>query len=69
MSKLIKKDKLNMYREQAIEHKGSTYLSKKYAIRSANINYLDSLIYRHGMKILDKPHTYYSAEFKLEAIN
>ena len=51
MSKLTKKDKLNIYREWTIEHKGTTYLSKKYGIRSANIEYLVSLIHRHGMKL------------------
>ena len=35
MSKLTKKDKLNIYRERTIEHKGPTYLSKKYGIRAA----------------------------------
>ena len=51
MSKLTQKDKLNIYREWTIEHKGTTYLSKKYGIRSANIEYLVSLIHRHGMKL------------------
>ena len=69
MSKLTKKDKLNIYKEWTIENKRSTYLSKKYGIGSVSIKYLVSLIRRHGMDILDKPHTYYSAQFKLEAIN
>ncbi|MCZ3582086.1 IS3 family transposase, partial [Lactobacillus gasseri] len=69
MSKLTKKDKLNIYKEWTIENKRSTYLSKKYGIGSVSIKYLVSLIHRHGMDILDKPHTYYSAQFKLEAIN
>ncbi|MCZ3994473.1 transposase, partial [Lactobacillus jensenii] len=69
MSKLTKKDKLNIYKEWTIENKRSTYLSKKYGIGSVSIKYLVSLIHKHGMDILDKPHTYYSAQFKLEAIN
>lgn len=69
MSKLTKKDKLNIYKEWTIENKRSTYLSKKYGIGSVSIKYLVSLIHRHGMDILDKPYTYYSAQFKLEAIN
>lgn len=67
MYKLTKKDKLNIYREWTIEHKGPTYLSKKYGIGSANIKYLVSLIHRHGMKILDKASTY-SKEYKERAI-
>ncbi len=69
MSKLTKKDKLNIYKEWTIENKRSAYLSKKYGIGSASIKYLVSLIHRHGIGILDKPYTYYSAQFKLEAIN
>ncbi len=61
---------MNIYKEWTIENKKrSTYLSKKYGIGSVSIRYLVSLIHRHGMDILDKPHTYYSAQFKLEAIN
>ncbi|MES5119911.1 IS3 family transposase [Lactobacillus gasseri] len=68
MSKLTKKDKLNIYKEWTIENKRSTYLSKKYGIGSVSIKYLVSLIHRHGMDILDKPHTYYSAQFKLNRV-
>ena len=68
MSKLTKQDKIHIFEEWTLEDKRGTYLSKKYGVNIANINYLVSLIKMHGLSILDKPHAHYSKEFKEQAI-
>src|SRR5699024_9925243 len=69
MTKLSKKDKMNIFKEWKYEGKGAKYLSKKYGVNVSRINYLLELIDRHGFTILDKFYTYHSKEFKEEAIN
>lgn len=46
MSKLTKQDKIHIFEEWTLEDKRGTYLSKKYGVNIANINYLVSLIKR-----------------------
>ena len=68
MSKLSKQDKIHVFKEWTLEEKRGTYLGKKYGVRKEIINYLVKLIKIHGFSILDKPHTYYSKEYKERAI-
>lgn len=68
MFKLSKQDKIHIFKEWTLEEKRGTYLGKKYGVRKEIINYLVKLIKIHGFSILDKPHTYYSKEYKERAI-
>ena len=68
MSKLTKQDKIHIFEEWTLENKSGTYLGKKYGVGREKIGYLVKLIKKHGLSILDKPYTYYSKEYKEQAI-
>lgn len=68
MAKLSKEDKIHIFEEWKLEDRGATYLSKKYDVNIAGINYLIALINKHGISILDKGYTSYTKEFKENAI-
>ncbi|GBG05438.1 hypothetical protein [Lactobacillus rodentium] len=59
MSKLTKRDKINIYNYWKNYGKSSTWLSKKYGVNSTNIRYLLKLIDHYGLNILNRSHTTY----------
>ena len=68
MSKLSKKDKIEIFNLWQNYQVGVTKLSRRYQVNPSSINYLFVLINRHGTAILDRPYTSYSIAFKEQAI-
>lgn len=69
MSKLTKKDKLDIY---SLHKQGETLssLSKRFCLNKSNIEYFIALIDRHGVQIMNKTkNRKYSIDFKLMLIN
>ena len=69
MSKLTKKDKIEIYERRK---KGETIssLAKAFNIHESNIRYLTSLLEKHGYGILrENKNMVYSKDFKLQIIN
>ena len=69
MSKLTKKDKIEIYERRK---KGETFssLAKAFNIHESNIRYLTSLLEKHGYDILrENKNMVYSKDFKLQTIN
>ena len=68
MTKLSKKDKINIYSSWKNYGKSVEQLGKEYNVTPSNLRYLLRLMERKGISILDKSRTNYSIEFKEEAI-
>lgn len=69
MRKITREQKIEIYRKRKLGQ-SAVSLSKEYAIRRSNINYLISIIDRHGEGILkDKKNKHYPAFLKNEMIN
>ena len=68
MSKLSKKDKIEIFNLWQNYQVGVTKLSRRYQVNPSSINYLFVLINRHGTAILDRPYTSYSITFREQAI-
>ena len=69
MSKLTRKDKIEIYKRK-LEGETTSSLAKSFNVRSSNIDYLIQLIKRHGYDILrNGKNRFYSKDFKLQTIN
>mgnify|MGYP002730457200 CR=1 FL=1 len=69
MAKLTREQKIEIYKKRK-QGRSVSSLSKDYQIRKSRINYLISLIDKHGYEILRKDkNTYYSPALKQEIIN
>jgi len=60
--------KKEIYRKRC-EGYGVAFLSKKYGLAKSKIQYLCSLVDKHGLEVLGHKYTNYSPEYKLSAIN
>ena len=60
--------KKEIYRKRC-EGYGVAFLSKKYGLVKSKIQYLCSLVDKHGLEVLGHKYTNYSPEYKLSAIN
>lgn len=69
MSKLTRKDKIEIYKRK-LEGETTSSLAKSFNVRPSHIDYLIQLIRRHGYDILrNGKNRFYSKEFKLQTIN
>ena len=60
--------KKEIYRKRC-EGYGIAFLSEKYGLAKSKIQYLCSLVDKHGLEVLEHKYTNYSPEYKLSAIN
>ena len=60
--------KKEIYRKRC-EGYGVAFLSEKYGLAKSKIQYLCSLVDKHGLEVLGHKYTNYSPEYKLSAIN
>ena len=69
MSKLTRKDKIEIYKRK-LEGETTSSLAKSFNVRPSHIDYLIQLIRRHDYDILrNGKNRFYSKEFKLQTIN
>ncbi|WP_338344459.1 transposase, partial [Fructobacillus evanidus] len=68
MSKLSKEDKVNIYYLWKKQCYSPKQIGHEYKISSGNVQYLVSLIDKHGLAILEHAYQSYSDDLKLEII-
>ncbi|MCK8628015.1 transposase [Fructobacillus cardui] len=66
MSKLLKKDKINIYYLWKNQHHSSKRIAQKCKINYSHVSYLIALIEEHGLSVLDHSYQFHSNDLKLE---
>ena len=69
MSKLTREDKIKIYKRR-LKSETTRLIAKSFNVRKSAIEYLTSLIKKHGYDILrNGKNRIYSKDFKLQTIN
>ncbi|CAH1857502.1 IS3 family transposase [Convivina intestini] len=68
MTKLSKKDKIQIYYLWKNQHYSSNQISRLYGINASHLGYLIALIDRHGLAVLNRHYQPYSNDFKRQVI-
>lgn len=68
MTKLNKKQRLDIYNDWKLRNKPVTQIAYERKLNSRSLNYMIKLIDRYGVEIYDKPNEAFTREFKEKAI-
>ena len=68
MSKLNKKQKLEIYNDWKLRNKSFNQIALERKMNLSSLRYMIRLIDRYGIEIFDQPNARFTKEFKEEAI-